>query len=85
MQVSTSSEELRKLIRESVHEALFAAGLRIDEEEHVEDARRDFMFLRRMREASEGISSKVGMAVILAVFSALGVMLSNGFHFWASK
>lgn len=73
-----SRDDLKALMREAVREELFAIGLRADEQEHIEAARRDFTFLRRCREAVEGLAAKVGWFVIMTVMGGLLFALWSG-------
>lgn len=62
-------------------EALAEVGLRIDDPNHVDDAREDFRFLRRFRLSWDGAARKVGGMVLAAVVTvALGIV---GLGFWA--
>lgn len=76
--VSLGREELKAVIREAIRDELFAVGLRADEQAHVEAARRDFFFLRRLREATESTASRVGMAVMLSLVTGLLTVLWFG-------
>jgi len=71
-------EELKAVLREAIREELFAVGLRADEQAHVEAARRDFFFLRRLREATESAASRIGMAVMLSLVTGLLTVLWFG-------
>jgi len=71
-------EELKALLREAIREEFFAIGLRADEETHVEEARRDFFFLRRLRLSAEGVASKVGMAILLSLVTGILTVLWFG-------
>jgi hypothetical protein len=61
------SPEQMEQLRCAFREELADAGLRIDGPEHVDDARRDFMFLRSLRKGVNGLASKIGWSVIVAV------------------
>ena len=78
--VAIDPDELKRIVKEAVREELSAAGLRIDEPEHQFEAREDFRFLRNLRQALSGISSKIGAAVILAdpIFQGLAISLLFG-------
>ena len=71
-------DDLKAVIREAIREELFAVGLRADEQAHVEAARRDFFFLRRLREATEGTASRIGMAIMLSLVTGLLTVLWFG-------
>jgi hypothetical protein len=76
--ISISKDELRSLVKEAVRDALFEAGLRTEEPEHIEEARKDFSFLRRMRMASDGAASKIGYFILATVGSGLLFALWQG-------
>ena len=71
-------DQLRQLFREE----LGNAGLRVDEADHVDEARKDFSFLRSLRKGVSGAASKIGWAVILAIISAVLLIVNNGLTFW---
>lgn len=71
-------EQLRVLFREELADA----GLRIDGPEHVDDAREDFRFLRRLRKGLNGYASKVGWVVIAAVLGGLVWIVTLGLNTW---
>lgn len=74
-----TEDELIAAIRIAVRSEFSAAGMRIDEPDDQDEAREDFRFLRRLRRRADSISSKIGMAVILAVVAAGLGFLWTGF------
>src|SRR5690606_10137255 len=74
-------EQLQQL-RMAFREELSAAGLRIDAPEHVDSARRDFMFLRSSRLAVTGIAAKIGWVVIAAFLGAVIWLVNTGLNVW---
>lgn len=76
----TQIQQLRLVLREELADA----GLRIDGPEHVDDAREDFRFLRRLRENWDGASKKVGNTILGAIVSLLLAVLGAGFWAWIS-
>lgn len=76
-----TNEQLQQL-REVFREELGDAGLRIDGPDHVDEAREDFRFVRRLRKGVNGAASKVGMAVILAITSGVIWIVIQGANFW---
>jgi hypothetical protein len=66
-----TSAELEAVIRNAVRVELNTAGLRIDGLDHQDEARKDFIFLRKIRTAMEGASAKVGGAVLMAMVTGL--------------
>lgn len=63
-------------------EALEDVGLRTDGPDHIEEARRDFMFVRSLRKGINGTASKIGWAVIMAFLGAIFWLFNNGLNFW---
>jgi cell division protein FtsX len=78
---SFSTEQMEQL-RTAFREELADAGLRIDGPEHVDLAREDFRFLRRLRTGTQGTAAKVGWAVIFAILSAAVWLFTNGINAW---
>jgi len=74
-----TADELEGLVRKAVRDEIKAAGLRLDDPQHQDEARADFVFLRALRRGTYGAASKVGMAVILAIVSGVGWLIINGF------
>jgi len=71
-------QQLRQVLREEISDA----GLRLDDADHVNAAREDFRFVRKLRTSAEGISGKIGWAVIAALISALVYIVSIGINAW---
>lgn len=76
------SPEQMEQLRDVFREELADAGLRIDGPEHVDDARRDFMFLRSLRKGVNGTASKIGWAVIAAILAGAIWLFTNGLNMW---
>lgn len=70
-------DQFQTMLRQTVREELHDAGLRIDGD-HQDAAREDFRFLRKLRTSTESVSSRVGMAVILAISGGLITALWSG-------
>lgn len=66
-----TAEEMRKLMREAVHDAFLDAGLAIKEEDHMLQARADFTFLRRLRQGFDTAASTIGRVVLMAVIAGI--------------
>jgi len=71
-----------KQLRDMFREELADAGLRIDGPEHVDDARRDFMFLRSLRQTLNGTASKIGWVFIAAVLTGIVWVVNLGLNTW---
>jgi len=65
--------QLRQVFREEMGDA----GLRLDGADHIDEARRDLMFLRSLRKGVNGTAAKIGWFFIAAVLGAV-VWLVNG-------
>ncbi|WP_192248431.1 hypothetical protein [Mesorhizobium caraganae] len=63
-----------------MREEFSAAGMRVDAPADVDEARRDFMFLRRLRGWVDGTASKIGGAIILALVSGIVWLIVAGAH-----
>lgn len=66
-----TEDELVALIRSAVRAEFSAAGMRVDAPADVDEARADFMFLRRIRQSFNGAAAKIGGAIILAMVSGI--------------
>jgi hypothetical protein len=75
---SLTEDELIVIIRSAVREEFSAAGMRVDAPADVDEARRDFMFLRRLRGWVDGTASKIGGAIILAIVSGIVWLIVAG-------
>ena len=74
-------DQLRSVFREELADA----GLRIDGPEHVDDAREDFRFLRKLREGTDSYASKIGWAVIAAVVGGAIWLFTLGLDTWRGQ
>ena len=81
---SFTSEQLEQL-RMALREELADAGLRVDGPDHIDDAREDFRFLRRLRLNWDGATRKVGSSVLWALIVVVGGIISLGFWAWLGK
>jgi hypothetical protein len=69
-------------IREAMREELADAGLRLDGADHQDEARRDFMFLRAFRRATNGAAAKIGWLVIAAFAGGIIWLVNAGLNVW---
>lgn len=69
-------------LRAVMVDVLGDAGLRLDEAEHEDEARRDFMFLRAFRKGVNGTAAKIGWLVIAAVCGVLIWLVNAGLNVW---
>lgn len=76
------SDEQLGQIREAFRAELGAAGLRIDGAEQQDEARKDFLFMRRFRMSWEGAAAKIGNAILYGAIGVLAVIIGSGFWTW---
>lgn len=76
------TEEQIAQIRAAFREELADAGLRLDEPDHIDEARRDFMFLRSLRRGVNGTAGKIGWMVIAAGIGAVMWLVNSGLNLW---
>jgi hypothetical protein len=74
--------QLEGVVRKAVREEMGDFGLRVDGPDHVDKAREDFRFIRKLRTAVDGLASKVGIAVIMAILGAIFWIFNSGLQFW---
>lgn len=72
-------------IKTAFREELANAGLRLDDDDHQDEAREDFRFLRRLRQAWDGAAGKVGNAALLAVIGVCATIIGLGFWAWINS
>lgn len=81
MSETFSAEQLTQ-IRAVFREALADAGLRLEDGDHEDEARKDFMFLRTLRRGANGIAAKVGWTLIAAGVGGLVWLVTLGANVW---
>lgn len=84
MSEAFSSEQLAQL-RQVFREELADAGLRLDGADHVDEARRDFMFLRSLRRGVNGTAAKIGWFFIAAMLGAVVWLVNGGLNWWKGQ
>jgi len=72
-------------LRMVLTEVMADAGLRLDGADHVDEARRDLMFLRTLRKGVNGTAAKIGWTVIAAVVAAFIWLVNSGLTFWKGQ
>lgn len=70
--------QLRQVFREEISDA----GLRLDGADHVDAAREDFRFVRRLRIGVNGMAAKVGWLLIAAIVAGLLYLVNLGANVW---
>lgn len=79
-----SAAQLAQL-RQVLREELADGGLRLDGADHVDEARRDFMFLRSLRRGVNGTAAKIGWFFIAAILGAIVFLVNGGLNFWKGQ
>lgn len=74
--------DLAAIVETGVRRGFADAGLRTDEADQIDEARKDFAFVRKWRTGIDGMASKIGWAIIMAVLGAFFWIVSNGLNFW---
>lgn len=74
--------QLSLVIKEAIREEMADAGLRLDGADHVDEARRDYMFLRTLRRGVNGTAAKIGWFFIAAVLGAVVWLVNGGLNLW---
>ena len=72
--------QLEAIVEKGVRQGFADAGLRIDDGASVDDARKDFAFIRLMRRTLGGWATNIGWFIILSVLSAIGWLIWQGFQ-----
>lgn len=63
-----TEEDVRKIVRETVHEVLLAFGVNI---EHPTDMQRDFQYLRSWREAVQTVKRQGAITSVVVIVTGL--------------
>ena len=74
--------QLTLAIKEVIREEMADAGLRLDGADHVDEARRDYMFLRSLRRGVNGTAAKIGWFFIAAILAAVVWLVNGGLNLW---
>lgn len=73
--------QLTLIVKEAVREEMADSGLRLDGD-HVDEARRDFMFLRALRRGVNGLAAKIGWFIIAAILGGVVWIVQAGLNAW---
>lgn len=76
------SEAQLAQLRQVLREEFASAGLRLDGPDHVDSAREDFRFLRRLRQMVDGAAAKIGWAIIAAMVGGFIWIVNAGLGAW---
>lgn len=82
MLADTFSPQQLGQLRSVLREELGDAGLRIDGPDHIDEARADFVFMRKIRKGAEGYASKIGWFFIAAILGGVVWLVTAGLTFW---
>lgn len=77
--------QLKLAMTEVLREEMADAGLRLDGADHVDEARRDYMFLRSLRKGVNGTAAKIGWFFIAAVLGAVVWLVNGGLSLWKGQ
>jgi len=80
-----TEDELVTVVRNAVRDEFSAAGLRVDTPDNQDAVREDMRFLRRIRQRTDAVANKIGMAIILAIVSGLVWLIMQGLNFWKTN
>jgi hypothetical protein len=75
-------EQLELIVERGVRKGFADAGLRIDDGDQIDEARRDLSFIRNLRKGVNGTASKIGWTVITAILGLLIWLVTQGANFW---
>ena len=79
---ATQLAQIALVVKEAVREELADSGLRLDGADHIDEARRDFMFIRSLRKGVNGTAAKIGWFFIAAVLGAVVWLVNGGLNLW---
>lgn len=85
MNDSGFTPEQQAQLKTIFREALEDVGLRTDGPDHIEEARKDFMFMRSLRHGVNGTAAKIGWAIIAAIIGVVFFLINNGLHIWKAN
>lgn len=74
--------QIKSVMRDVLREELSSAGLRMDSQDHKDDAREDFRFLRRIRTFADAFARGIGMWIIAGSLGILGWILTTAAGVW---
>lgn len=74
--------ELAAIVEQGVRRGFADAGLRTDEADQIDEARKDFAFVRALRKGVNGTAAKIGWTVIAAILGAIFWLVNSGLNFW---
>ncbi len=81
---SEQLHQLEAIVEAGVRKGFADAGLRLDADQ-IDEARRDFSFVRSLRKGVNGTAAKIGWLVIAALIGALMWLVNSGLTFWKGQ
>lgn len=78
----TQLAQIAEVVKRAMHAEFFNVGLLANDEDEVVETRKDFAFMRWLRQAGNRTAQKVGWAVIAALLSGLIYILKLGFDIY---
>jgi hypothetical protein len=83
--ITISKVELAAIVRTAIREELHAVGLRADDANQVDEARKDFLFMRRMRTFTESLANKIVLTLVVALVGGLATIVGLGVQAWLQQ
>jgi hypothetical protein len=83
--ITISKADLATIVRHAIREELHAVGLRADGADQVDEARKDFLFMRRMRTFTESLSNKIALTLVVALVGGLATIVGLGVQAWVQQ
>lgn len=77
--------QLEAIVEKGVRKGFADAGLRIDDGNAEDEARKDFAFIRSVRKTLGGWATSIGWFVILSLLSAVVWLLNSGLNLWKGQ
>ena len=84
-QISMTPEEMKAIVRDVVRSELRAVGLHTDDPDHSDKVRDDIRFAGKLRRALEGIAGRIGMVIVLSLFSGIVSLIALGTHTFLNR
>ncbi len=77
--------QLEEIVEVGVRKGLADVGLRVDDGADVDQARKDFAFIRTVRRTLGGWATSIGWFVILSVLGVIVWLINSGLQFWRGQ
>jgi hypothetical protein len=83
--ITISKVELAAIVRTAIREELHAVGLRADDANQVDEARKDFLLMRRMRTFTGSLANKIVLTLVVALVGGLATIVGLGVQAWLQQ